>query len=283
MNSEATNHIVHIATDEKFIDAAYNIYEKAFPGMNLFLILKREGEDIKYLNKTYEYNFIITNTDYVYIVNKICHDAKIIVFHGMNYFQAILVNKINKGSKKYVWTPFGIEVYNNNLIFRNESVGPKTYKLFMNNFKKWVKDIFRPFFYRLFKGTNSPDSMIKKSFLKMDFACILFEEELMNYFMLGIVNSNLNYIKFTYYPLRTIINNGDFVYDNNILLGNSATHTNNHLEAFEILEKFDLKNFKIITPLSYGSKAYADKIVELGKDKFGNIFYPLMEYKTIEE
>jgi hypothetical protein len=55
------------------------------------------------------------------------------------------------------------------------------------------------------------------------------------------------------------------------------------LEAFEILEKFDLKNFKIITPLSYGSKEYADKIVELGKNKFGNRFYPLMEYKTIEE
>jgi dTDP-N-acetylfucosamine:lipid II N-acetylfucosaminyltransferase len=283
MNPEATNHIVHIATDEKFIDAAYDIYEKAFHGMNLFLILKREGEDIKYLNKTYDYNFIITNTDYVYIVNKICHDAKIIVFHGMNYFQSILVNKINKGSKKYVWTPFGVEVYNNNLIILNESVGPKTYKLFINNYKKWVKDIFRPFFYWLFKGTNSPESMIKKSFLKMDFVCILFEEELMNYFMLGIVNSNLNYIKFTYYPLRIIIKNGDFVYDNNILLGNSASYTNNHLEAFEILEKFDLKNFKIITPLSYGSKEYADKIVELGKNKFGNRFYPLMEYKTIEE
>jgi dTDP-N-acetylfucosamine:lipid II N-acetylfucosaminyltransferase len=283
MNSEATNHIVHIATDEKFIDAAYDIYDKAFPGMNLFLILKREGEDIKYLNKTYEYNFIITNSNYVYIVNKICHNAKIIVFHGMNYFQAILVNKINKGSKKYVWTPFGVEVYNNNLIIRNESVGSKTYKLFVNNYKKLMKDFFRLFLYSLFNGVNTPNSMIKKSFLKMDFTCILFEEELMNYFKLGIVNSNLNYIKFTYYPLRIIIKNGDFVNDNNILLGNSASHTNNHLEAFEILEKFDLKNFKIITPLSYGSKEYANEIVKLGKGKFGDRFNPLMEYKPIEE
>lgn len=283
MSTEKSSQIVHIAPDEKFIDAAYDIYEKAFPGMNLFLILHKKGKNIKYLNKYYKYTFINTNTDFVYQVNKFCYDAKIIVFHGMSYFQGLLVNKLNKRSIKYVWTPFGMEVYNNYLIIPSESVEQKTFQLFVFSYKKRLKDIFCSLYFLLFKGNASPMSMIKKSFLKMDFTCILFEEELTNYVKLGIVNSSLRYIKFTYYPLNILFKTKDFVDCKYILLGNSATYTNNHLEAFENLERFDLKNFKILTPLSYGHKEYADKIIELGKNKFGDRFYPLTEYMPLEE
>ena len=48
----------------------------------------------------------------------------------------------------------------------------------------------------------------------------------------------------------------------NILLGNSASDTNNHLDAFEALRKLDLDGRKIITPLSYGNANYRNVSTE---------------------
>lgn len=273
--------IIHVATDEKFIDAAHHIYEQAFPGLNLFFILHREDEEIQYLSGNNNYFIVDISADFAKVIEGYSSHAKLIIFHGMNYFQALLVSKLKKGNKKFVWVPFGAEVYNNNLIFKNKSIGPKTYKNFVFNYKNWIKDILRPAHYFLFEGKETPNKVIKKSFRKIDYATILFEEELLNYKDFGIVSPNIDFVKFTYYPLNLVIhNNYDFVIDNNILIGNSASYTNNHIEAFEILEKFDFKDLKIVSPLSYGNKEYAEKIVDLGKKIFGNSFCPLTEFMS---
>ena len=68
MNSKNNNFnpIVHIATDEKFIDTAYEIYEDTFPRKNLFVILtKNENLEVKYLSKGKEYNFISLDKEYI--------------------------------------------------------------------------------------------------------------------------------------------------------------------------------------------------------------------------
>lgn len=285
MNTKDSNLIVHIATDEKFIDSAYAIYEKAFPGMNLFLILKRKEEvDILYLKQIDKYIFVNTNFDFVNVVEDYSKAARIIVFHGMNYFQAILANKISKHSKQYVWSVFGGEVYNNNLIIKNGSVGLKTYKNFIFSYKKLIKDFFRPAYNLFFLGIGFPNKLVKKSFMKIDFTAVLYDEELNYYKKLGIVSSNIKHLKFTYYPFDLVINKYDnFANGKNILVGNSASYTNNHLEIFEILEKFDLINYKIIAPLSYGNLEYAKKIIDLGKEKFCDRFYPLTQFIPLQE
>ena len=74
--------------------------------------------------------------------------------------------------------------------------------------------------------------------------------------------------------------------DINILVGNSATQTNNHIDIFEKLKKFKDKNIKIFTPLSYGDKEYAKEVVKEGQMIFKNKFVPLfdfMEYKLYFE
>lgn len=57
-----------------------------------------------------------------------------------------------------------------------------------------------------------------------------------------------------------------------VLLGNSDTVTNNHLEMLDVLAKFKSDNIKLIIPLSYGNKWYGDlverKAIKIfGKDK----------------
>jgi dTDP-N-acetylfucosamine:lipid II N-acetylfucosaminyltransferase len=48
-----------------------------------------------------------------------------------------------------------------------------------------------------------------------------------------------------------------------ILVGNSATPTNNHVEVFKLLSDLDLRGHKVIAPLSYGDERYRDAIIKL--------------------
>lgn len=64
----------------------------------------------------------------------------------------------------------------------------------------------------------------------------------------------------------------------NILLGNSATASNNHLDAIEKLRPYAEKNIRIYCPLSYGDNRYADHIEHTGKAVFGNKFIALRDF-----
>lgn len=64
-----------------------------------------------------------------------------------------------------------------------------------------------------------------------------------------------------------------------IILGNSATRTNQHLEALDMLEHLKSYPIEIYCPLSYGAdKDYKDEVIKHGKDIFGDKFIPITEF-----
>jgi hypothetical protein len=66
-----------------------------------------------------------------------------------------------------------------------------------------------------------------------------------------------------------------------ILVGNSATPANNHLECFASLARQpDLDGRRIVVPLSYGDGdgAYTRHIVQAGQKHFGSRLVPLLDY-----
>ena len=66
----------------------------------------------------------------------------------------------------------------------------------------------------------------------------------------------------------------------NIMIGNSADPSNNHIIILQRLTNlvFD-QNIRIICPLSYGgSKEYIEKVIEFGKEKFDDKFIPLVNF-----
>ena len=68
-----------------------------------------------------------------------------------------------------------------------------------------------------------------------------------------------------------------------ILVGNSADPSNNHQDAFLLLEKFKHNDIKIIVPLSYGEKKYARQIVTSGRKIFGEKFLPIEELLPLDD
>lgn len=65
-----------------------------------------------------------------------------------------------------------------------------------------------------------------------------------------------------------------------ILIGNSATNTNRHLDVFNLIKNY--KNVEIIVPLSYGDNEYAKNIIAQGEKLFEN-FTPLVDFMEYDK
>jgi hypothetical protein len=69
----------------------------------------------------------------------------------------------------------------------------------------------------------------------------------------------------------------------NILIGNSADPSNNHLEVFKKLQNININKVAIYVPLSYGNKGYATEIIAIGKEMFGDCFNPITNFIPFDE
>ena len=68
-----------------------------------------------------------------------------------------------------------------------------------------------------------------------------------------------------------------------IQLGNSATPTNNHIEAIDWLAQMELGARRVIVPLSYGSDEYRDMVCAYGKKRLGDTFQPVTDFMPFDE
>lgn len=64
----------------------------------------------------------------------------------------------------------------------------------------------------------------------------------------------------------------------NILVGNSADPSNNHLDAFAYVKKKIKRNREIYASLSYGDEQNRDCVIDNGKKTFGDSFHPITEF-----
>jgi len=68
-----------------------------------------------------------------------------------------------------------------------------------------------------------------------------------------------------------------------IVIGNSATKENDHLEIFQMLSKLAPNNLEIWCPLSYGDFQYRDKVISEGQAIFGDKFHALTNFMNYKE
>lgn len=69
----------------------------------------------------------------------------------------------------------------------------------------------------------------------------------------------------------------------NIIVGNSATVTNNHIEVFEKIKHYSEQDICIYAPLSYGDREYGRLVEDVGRRIFGKKFVALNTYMSHAE
>lgn len=277
--------ILHLASDNVFIDAAYGNFEAVAPACNTFCVpswnktLKSIKETPAKIINPYSFK----NPFFVRSLEK----YDFIVFHSLDSFnQRILAN--TKSDLKFVWIGYGYDYYD--LIYEDPDM------LYQEKTRAIVKDLtpkkndsaIRDTLKRVAKRMIYHNSSKRTLVKKISFFSPVLENE---YRMIASKFDSPfpRYAAWNYGTSSDFLNNeqmkcsNDLPKGNNILVGNSATPTNNHIEVFDLLRTQDLGNRKIICPLSYGNPTYAKIINNKGMSYFGENFLGLDTFMPQED
>jgi hypothetical protein len=281
--------ILHLVHDEKFVDMAFRIFEEVKPGQNECIVLSSSDELI-YIKTTPCTIIDPMVMDLKKIVSKI-EEYDIIIIHMLDIYKRLILQHISKNSK-IVWIGFGVDYYDLIIKKNTDLFDNYTTKLYhQNKLKRSLKvPIYKNnkfLFIRFLKNIRYVLQRRKKIKLVNSigfFAPVLSSE----YDMIKetIYNFKPQFLDWNYGTLEDDLIMG---FENiklskkSILIGNSATYENNHLDIFKLLDRLNIKEHKIITPLSYGSIEYRDQIKCIGEEIFGDNFLPLIDFVPINE
>lgn len=289
--------IAHIAADEKFIENAVDIFEAAYPEQNTFYITTakpwsfiKERKIYRQLSKNKWLQLLFINRDEL-------KSYDVVVLHSLPSIWLIPMVMLKQN---YIWLGWGFDYYSRSFdsdLIADHLILPDTKKritglvnnthsancrtvFFSHPIKSIVKFlVFSKFFYQLAMRN-----------LKI-FSPVLPQEYDLVKQKYGLGQST-KYSPWNYGILeKHIIKNMELngiSTANAILLGNSATATNNHFEALDVIAKSGTSR-KVILPLSYGDRNYA-KLVKVYIQSNPEIvnqchvldtFMPLSEYNAI--
>lgn len=271
--------ILHLASDNIFIDVAYHHFESVAPLCNTFLIpsFNKNLKDIKKTPVEFINPISFKNPFFMKSLEK----YDFIVLHALSQFNQEFIAHASPRFK-FVWIGMGLDYYD--IIYEDDE----------SLYQEQSKDIAK----RLVRKKNSTSNLLKrlaKSMVykklekkviieKINFFAPVLENEY--YMVASKFRSNFpDYVDWNYGITEGLTEekmNHCNLNGNNILVGNSATLTNNHLEIFDFLRTQNISGKKIICPLSYGDSEYASILRNKGKVYFGNSFLSLDEFMSYE-
>lgn len=249
---------LHIMHESKFVSDYINlIFEKFIFEEHYFIILSRnKNKKIPFIEK--DNVQIIENSflDLLKILSIKSNIAKKIIIHGLFEYKIIVFLLLQFWLlKKSYWVLWGGDLY------------------FYENRKKTIKhNIYEFFRKKVIKNIHGIITYIEGDFnlakewydTKAElYKCLYYPSVIPNYSINNNKNNNKN-------------NQNKF-----ILIGNSASPTNNHKSILNKIRKTNLDNTKLICPLSYGDMSYAKSIKKYGKELFGDKFISLDSFLTI--
>lgn len=268
--------IVHLCQDKIWAPGAYRLFEKAFPGANHYVALQSNVHDpLKYIGGFKP----LTILPFGELIKKrfyLLQKASLVVVHGLIYQHARLVDRLPRHIR-VVWLIMGTEMWENPYIYQGPILGDKTRKMKKRinkqlDLTKGLKDVVRRI--RFGRGTLQ---YVAKAAGRIDYVATFQREQYDLLKRLHAIREDTRYLHYAFYPLERIVDKEKQgpPPGSNVLLGNSAAFSNNHLEAIDRLSALDTGDRKIYTPLSYGNHRNAKKVMEYGCDKLGGSFHPL--------
>jgi len=274
--------ILHLVYDSTFVDTAHKNFESAAPSCNTFFV-PSWNRKLRYIKETpvkFINPYSFKNPYFI----KSLERYDFIVLHSLNTFNQRLLANTNQ-DLKFVWIGYGYDYYDFIYEDPNNLYQEKTREIVKSltpNNHSMIRDILRPIAKKIFYKNADKKTIVER----INFFAPVLENEY------GMVASKFgasfpDYIAWNYGSSAALFNDEKMKHcnpnGNNILVGNSATPTNNHIEVFDLLRTQNLGNRKIICPLSYGNSDYASVIKVRGRSYFGENFLDLNTFMPYEE
>ena len=279
--------IYHLVVDEKFIDMALREFEAVAQGQNKAIILGKPCE-LKYVKNT-----AVVFMDAARLKRAFrSGDCQAVIFHALHEWSLPLLAAVPDG-KPTVWLGWGCDYYGRLLsaAYPDGLLLPRTAALREQlrkeglSFKQLPVKVANRLRSLLAKLLGRSMSFSPNSLQRLDYFIPIIEPE---YTLARSLNPwfKAKYVCWNYGTVEDDMPDGGKVAGpgRDILIGNSASFENNHLELFELLAgSFDLEGRKLVTPLSYGNPWYAEKVIAEGHRLFGDQFVPLTDFLPKEQ
>jgi len=258
--------IVHLARDEKFIPLMRELFELAFPGCNHWLIARRSRAALKFVTHGPRVQDRAEWWFRTPLVARDVADADAIVAHSMT---TIFANAIRRAPDRarVAWLGWGYDYYPLLTPQLGPALLPHT---------------------RALVGADDDEAPKEKAMALTaiaprlnSFSVLPPEVPMLRRAVPGLVAAHHELPLFT---TEDVFERGAAsMAGPDVLVGNSATASNNHVEAFEILHGRVTEPGRVIAPLSYGNLSYGRQVAEVGTQLFGERFDPLTQWMPIDE
>lgn len=266
--------ILHLIPDDKFTDYAINQFSSLETPSEFLFVKDSPDYQIKNLSNLNRVILITSGQeDYRDFIKKIDSYSAVII-HGFFYpWQEEIISHVHADSK-IAWVCWGGEIYGRRQLLPH----------FLKNYTKfvyWKKQVKRFFKSKPLLGNEYFSDL--STYKKINYCLTDMQEEYQ--FVKKFTHSDMKYLWYNYYSIEETL--GELQYEkmngNNILVGNSCSIENNHLDAFNNLSKFEINNRKIIVPLSYGADWLRNIILKRCFNLFGNHFMPIIDFLALND
>lgn len=276
--------ILNIVTDEKFIDdviECHDIFSEKV--IHDYVIVGEKQESYKYIKKFPDRVKIVSSSSFLPYLKSNGFDA--IFLHSFFVLDSNLIVEIPKQIKVF-WFAWGYDIYSHipDPFIKVDLYGVETKRIKKMLEPNDFKSKLRSFLKTVFCYDQIKSHVYYKAISRIDyFSGVLdFEYSLME----NVRNFRAKKVTYTYNSISVMdsVNRECLCNGNNILIGNSADDTNNHLDVLKYIKNIDLGNSLIYIPLSYaGGQIYIDYVKNVYKSDFGDKFVPIDHFIPYQE
>lgn len=270
--------IIHVGPDSQFIQFISEVFEAAAPGASQYLVTGTSiPGKLRFPVSSGALSISVSGKRGAASIPLHVHACDMVIAHGMGLHGIVAFLASPRKATK-VWSGWGFDYYGDEKDPNANLLSPAT--------KELMRDEYA--------DKNKP-SAIKKISRKILSSGINKASEITNYFSAPIPhdfeifkqrfpNFSGKYAQLNYGSVIDTFSQGMRMgHGTNILVGNSASESNNHIDIFKILAKHDIGLRKVIVPLSYGDSSYRRNIINAGKQILGNSFSPLVDFLPLDQ
>ena len=270
---------LHLVNDEKIINRTIEVFEEVFPGENLFVVTNKTAS-FKWVRKGKN---VISRTEFQRQKGDFSFSE--LYIHLLNQRKMNIINTLSLEGVTVYWIIWGLDLY-------NKLLAPKGFQMFDSSTsyykrsRRGLKRLWLPF--KEWQQKREAERTIR------------FIREKIDYIVTDTTDNDYQYLlkyypelkgkpwkDFFYYPLDVILGSEllkSKVTGTDIMIGNSASGTNNHEYVMNILSKLDIGEKRVVVPLSYsGKKGYVESVIQAGEKMFGKNFVPLLDFIPLSE
>lgn len=284
--------ILHLIVDHQVIERTLGIYEKVFPGSNDVLLFPmfNENREIKHLDHYKSSKYVkvgegkktalqVNFSEYTYLV--------------AHYLTMDMISFIKEAppSIHFTWEIYGWDLYNQFLTLKGfdlTSISTARFEKY-GYLKKYLPNLFDLALYATGHNVNfthqkrAAFDYICSRVNSLQYCCYYDAKYVEQY-----ANRSINSYEIFNYSLKTVL--GDlidtpFFEGTDILIGNSASFTNNHMYIYKYIKDVQVNNdTRLIIPLSYGGPAkYVNDVKTLYSNKWPDKVDTLLDYMPLHE